>query len=382
MAEKAQTQVKPTAVPVGPAAGGSLQRQCACGTHTLGDQCDSCKGKSGMLQRQASSSAGVSEVPPVVHEVLSSPGQSLDLPTREFMESRFGHDFSHVRIHTDGKAARSTRAVDALAYTVGKDVVFGAGQYAPSTNAGRQMLAHELTHVVQQRNAPSFGALQVGASDLPGEREADAVASRVMIGLPVEVRQQSVALQRYGHDHSCKTDAHLKPFVWPGHDHAKKVTQRALDETGRSTLHRGVAGYLTSLFGKTATEPETVKTIHQNFGKIQTALNEQYLYHCVKNKQDVDEDEAVTCNVQNAQTNRSGRKDITLCFDQLKDWSVPAAAWVIVHENVHRGLNAWGHDWEAGKVDKCILSPPAPNNLQLKNPDAYACFAVLMWDLG
>jgi hypothetical protein len=331
-----------------------------------------------MLQRQASSSAGVSEVPPVVHEVLNSPGQSLDLPTREFMESRFGKDFSHVRIHTDGKAARSTRAVDALAYTVGKDVVFGAGHYAPSTNAGRRILAHELTHVVQQRNAPSFGALQVGASDLPGEREADAVASRVLSGLPVEVRQQSVALQRYGHDHSCKDDAHLKPFVWPGHDHAKKITQRALDETDGRTLQPGVAQHLKSFFGKTSTDPATVRTIHDNFGKIQAALNAQYLYHCLKNNEKVGEDGAVACNVQNARTNPSGRNDITLCFDQLKGWSVPAAAWLIVHENVHRGLSAWGHDWEAGKVDSCAFSPPMPNNLQLKNPDAYACFAVLM----
>jgi hypothetical protein len=72
------------------------------------------------------------------------------------MEQRFGHDFSQVRVHTDAQAARSTRAVDALAYTVGQNIVFGAGQYAPATAMGRKLLAHELTHVLQQTGAPQM----------------------------------------------------------------------------------------------------------------------------------------------------------------------------------------------------------------------------------
>src|SRR5712691_7865406 len=91
-----------------------------------------------------------SEVPPIVQEVLHSPGQPLDASTRALMEPRFGHDFSRVRVHTDAQAAESARAVDAQAYTVGRSVVFGAGQYAPKSNAGQQLIAHELTHVLQQ----------------------------------------------------------------------------------------------------------------------------------------------------------------------------------------------------------------------------------------
>jgi Domain of unknown function (DUF4157) len=98
-----------------------------------------------------------SSVPPIVHDVLNGGGgQPLDATTRAFMEPRFGHDFSQVRVHTDGRAAESARAVNALAYTVGRDVVFGMGQYVPGTSVGRRLLAHELTHVVQQdesRNA-------------------------------------------------------------------------------------------------------------------------------------------------------------------------------------------------------------------------------------
>jgi hypothetical protein len=88
--------------------------------------------------------------PPIVHGVLRSGGRSLDSPTRAFFEPRFGHDFCQVRVHADAKAAESAGMVNALAYTVGQDVVFGAGQFAPATNEGRRLLAHELAHVIQQ----------------------------------------------------------------------------------------------------------------------------------------------------------------------------------------------------------------------------------------
>jgi hypothetical protein len=117
-----------------------------------------------ILQRHAAQHhAEPAMVPPIVHEVLRSPGQLLDPATRAFMEPRFGHDFSHVRVHTDARAAESARAINALAYTVGRDVVFGAGQYTPRTAASKRLLAHELTHVVQQANVP--GTAYRGASE-------------------------------------------------------------------------------------------------------------------------------------------------------------------------------------------------------------------------
>ena len=89
----------------------------------------------------------------VVDEARRTPGEPLDAGTRAFMEPRFGHDFSAVRVHADGRAAQSAEAMGALAYTLGTDVVFGAGQYAPATGDGAKLLAHELTHVVQQGGA-------------------------------------------------------------------------------------------------------------------------------------------------------------------------------------------------------------------------------------
>ena len=81
---------------------------------------------------------------------LKGGGQPLSPSVRNFFEPRFGYDFSQVRIHTDGRAARGARGVNAKAYTSGRDVVFATGQYRPETGEGRQLLAHELTHVVQQ----------------------------------------------------------------------------------------------------------------------------------------------------------------------------------------------------------------------------------------
>jgi hypothetical protein len=86
-----------------------------------------------------------------IKNILTSTGSPLDSSAKEFMESRFNYDFSNVRIHTDKRASKSANSVNALAYTMGRHIVFGEGQYLPDTLEGRTLLAHELTHVVQQR---------------------------------------------------------------------------------------------------------------------------------------------------------------------------------------------------------------------------------------
>ena len=88
--------------------------------------------------------------PEIVDQVLASPGQPLDRATRAFMERHFSYDFGEVRVHTDARAAESARSVKSLAYAVGHDVVFDTGRFSPETSAGIRLLAHELTHVVQQ----------------------------------------------------------------------------------------------------------------------------------------------------------------------------------------------------------------------------------------
>lgn len=178
-----------------------LQRKCACGgTPGPTGECEACRKRK--LQHSPTHHDAPATVPSIVHEVLRSPGEALDANTRAWMEVRFGDapvrpienaqvqnqlkvsvadddyeraadaragqvmqtrvasrppgfDFSGVRIHADARAVESARAMNALAYTVGRDIVFGAGQYASATEAGRRLIAHELTHVLQQRGLSS-----------------------------------------------------------------------------------------------------------------------------------------------------------------------------------------------------------------------------------
>ena len=120
------------------------------------------------------------DVPHAVHDLLRSNGQPLDPATRAFMEERFGHDFSRVRVHSGETAEQSARDMSALAYTMGHNIVFGTGRFAPGTHEGRRLIAHELMHVVQQS---SFGQVKPTFLDRPSdhfERQADNVSTTIM----------------------------------------------------------------------------------------------------------------------------------------------------------------------------------------------------------
>lgn len=128
-----------------------VQRKCACGKETYSHgECEGCKRRREASEGNIFSSSKQTGAPPIVHEVLRSPGQPLDAATRAFLEPRFGHDFGKVRVHTDAQAAESARAVNALAYTVGQSIVFGAGQFRPASSEGQHLIAHELAHTIQQ----------------------------------------------------------------------------------------------------------------------------------------------------------------------------------------------------------------------------------------
>jgi hypothetical protein len=130
-------RVLPTAAP-------QIKRKCTA--------CDDEEHKT-LQMKTAGTTRSAGGPPPIVHQVLRSPGEQLGASTRAFFEPRYGHDFSQVRIHADEKAAESARAVNALAYTSGQHVVFGRRQYAPHTAEGKRLLAHELTHVLQHRQS-------------------------------------------------------------------------------------------------------------------------------------------------------------------------------------------------------------------------------------
>lgn len=154
-----------------------LQRRCAC------TSCPDCR-KRQLQRRSAAPAAGLA--PAIVHEVLGRAGEPLDEATRRFMEAGFQADFSRVRVHTDARADESARAVQAEAYTVGEHVVFSRGAYRPETSGGRELLAHELAHVLQQQGAAPAGSLAIDA-DGGAEHEAQSLAKVVAAGGRVQV---------------------------------------------------------------------------------------------------------------------------------------------------------------------------------------------------
>jgi hypothetical protein len=142
------------------------------------------------LQRavgNASTAAFLGEERSPVHDVISGPGEPLARDVREDMEGRLGHDFQDVRVHSDGAADASARSVNANAYTVGSHIVFQRSAFDSGSHEGRTMLAHELTHVVQQRNGPvdgtpTDGGISVSHPSDRFEREAATTAERAMAG--------------------------------------------------------------------------------------------------------------------------------------------------------------------------------------------------------
>lgn len=154
----------------------------ADGNHsTVQRKCAHCEEEE-KLQRKEGEGAASGEAPAIVHEVTSSGGQPLDSGTRSFFEPRLGYDLSQVRVHTDSQAAESARSVQAHAYTVGNHVVFGANQFDPASTDGKKLLAHELTHTIQQGSAGNAALqpkLMVGNVGTPAEVEADHIASLV-----------------------------------------------------------------------------------------------------------------------------------------------------------------------------------------------------------
>ncbi|CAN92241.1 hypothetical protein sce2082 [Sorangium cellulosum So ce56] len=143
-----------------------------------------------LVQRRVKSghSQELDEAPSVVTDTLRASGEPLDAAVRAYFEPRFGHDFGQIRVHTDARAAKSAAALQAVAYTFDRHIVFGAGQYSPSTREGRMLVAHELAHAVQQSQAspaaasPTPHRLVVGPAGGVHEQEADATAARVIDG--------------------------------------------------------------------------------------------------------------------------------------------------------------------------------------------------------
>jgi hypothetical protein len=176
-----------------------VQRKCSC--EGSSSQCVKCQQeKEQMLQRSGSTPANQQCAPPIVADVLRSPGHPMDGVTRTFMERSFDRDFSNVRVHADSIAAQSARDINALAYTVGRAMVFGTGQYAPHTSEGRKLIAHELTHVVQQSSGAAAGTIQRQVPEHSGP-------SNPLAGVPTEKWSEIIEHQYRLRGDSLRADA-------------------------------------------------------------------------------------------------------------------------------------------------------------------------------
>jgi len=145
----------------------------SAGAAQISRKCAACEADDEQVQRKAASAKAVGEAPHTVHEVLRAPGQSLDPGTRAFFEPRFGQSLSHIRVHTDNKAATSAQEIGARAYTHGSHIVFAPGSYQPGTHTGLHLLAHELTHTAQQEQGTANVVQRVDCADYNESTKAE-----------------------------------------------------------------------------------------------------------------------------------------------------------------------------------------------------------------
>jgi hypothetical protein len=228
-------------------------------------KCDACAEEEKLQKKPAGAAEAAGEAPASVHEVLRSPGQPLDPATRAYFEPRFGHDFSQVRVHTDARAAESAHAVNALAYTMGRDVVFGAGRYAPKTPGGQRLIAHELTHFVQQNRPAAKAAATVNPITIgkPGdlcEQEADKVAIRI------SQRQDSLSVQQ------------IDPPTLQRQSAEESRPQKALKRSGidpESRIDEKTLPLINALWAQSTLK----QYVKGNKGNIETVTSGQFVIH-------------------------------------------------------------------------------------------------------
>ncbi len=166
-------------------------RRCACGgIINASGECDKCHRRRLGLQRSATNGAALGGVPSSVQRTVRGPGKPLQAPIRSFMEARFRRDFSDVQVHTDREAQQSAHEVNAHAYTVGNHIVFAQGQFNPNSPGGQHLIAHELTHVVQQsaaRDMPTRIAPTDSAAEHEADRASTAIHPRVVHHTPAQI---------------------------------------------------------------------------------------------------------------------------------------------------------------------------------------------------
>jgi hypothetical protein len=333
-----------------------------------------------------------------VHEALGSPGEPLADSHRASFEAQLGADLHGVRVHTNPLADVSARAVGALAYTVGRHLVFRRGAYAPDSTEGRRLLAHELAHVVQQQGTASSPAaqLEIGSVDDPAEREAQRFADAAVASpaysneamdagaaAPQRSRESSLRqslrrdiLARYAHQDCTQDD--LENHVWPADYLARQMVKKAITALSASPVDPSVAALFPKYF---MTTTPNIAAILNVFNKVNAAFAaNDYTYECEE-----------SCKANWEAYTWSGlvgaltSAHIHLCAGYYRHCSNEDLAHAIVHEFTHRYASLSGdpaicNSWPCGTAAACPSSlTPAD---ALKNADSYGAFAQDLWGLS
>jgi Domain of unknown function (DUF4157)/Lysine-specific metallo-endopeptidase len=307
---------------------GSVQRKCA--------DCE--QEEQAQRKETGGGDASGKAAPSIVSDVLSSGGgQPMDGGTQQFMERRFGQDFSQVRVHTDSRAAESAGAIQARAYTSGRDIVFGAGEYQPSSSEGQRLLAHELVHVGQQKKENPFNQLQ-----------------------------------RYSHDSSCQ-ESDLRDVIWPGDHAAKQITQNAINKLSTCPNHPALSPLYLKYFRTSTPNSSQVQRILGVYNGVQSAFNESnYQYECVNSG----------CTYNGEVTVLpiwGGIGDIRICVGVLRGKSATCIGRTILHEFTHYFFNTEDHAYCKSGCGFSTCPPSLTTEQALDNADSYACFAYELY---
>jgi hypothetical protein len=353
---------------------GLLQRKCACGKAAGPEgECEECKKKreSGpMLQRKSGGAAARSqssaEAPPIVHDVLRSPGQPLDPASRAFMEPRFGYDFSRVRVHADSRAAKSAEAVNAQAYTVGSNIVFAANQGGAGSLSHQRLLAHELAHVVQQGGRQSGGSLPVAPANDSAEGAADRAADQVLSGGRVSNPMKAGGcLQRLGANPVCTpaqaNDIHQAVF------NANSWVGKTLTALAASPL-----------------APKTLTALQHNFGAAGTAANAGTIASRLSAGHTDMNNDPISCADSSTNTNcrdghcgdtpTAGGHAFNICTDRTHTAVVKAGC--VLHEAMHASDASMSGDSYSGWFGRTVPTAGYPGTNPLTNADSYATLAI------
>ncbi len=353
-------------------ADGSINRKCDCNS---AGGCPECGNKhQAAVSRWTDRGSTQQAVPSSVQDALSAPGQPLDAKTRRLFEPRFGYDFSAVRVHTDERAAESAREVNALAYTVGREMVFARDQFRSTTAEGRRLLAHELAHVVQQRDSADSGARpsRISSPSETSEHEAERAADAVMAGLTVDVPPSQTAVSRYGH-RDC-SEENLRNFVWPSDWVAKQMVAKAIRVLAAHPIDPAVTPLLKRYFMTATPNLATIRGVYNSIQADFTADN--YTYEC-----ETECDEVEAAYVRHRLRYVGVTPTIHLCMTVLSTYARDCIASIIVHEFSHYSAHT---DDKSGCYASCDTAGCAAGfsaSDALDNASSYANFALELFPL-